>query len=186
MNIFSSQPHGIHTAFFSQSCSRSWICRALHSHLNVDPWILLRPSLVFITLASVGFVTITTIPHSRETRNECREMGTFDVSIQVADLDGQYFEVTGSPGRYGSDVHRSSPIRPTETSKSSPQTASLSCYASGERIQLDLAQVRVRLQGRETITWVVFGEDAGGAMLGHTPSKAYSSAWTLTISDSSP
>ena len=92
-------------------------------------------------------------------------MGTFDVAIQVADLDGQYFEEMEALVDTGAtfavvpqSVLRNLQVEPTDSKPF--------MYASGERVQLDLAQVRVRLEGRETITWVIFGEDAGGAMLG--------------------
>ena len=39
-------------------------------------------------------------------------------------------------------------------------------YAAGERVQLDLAQARARVDGRETTTWVIFGEDGMAALLG--------------------
>ena len=92
-------------------------------------------------------------------------MGTFDVPIQVADLDGQHFEEMEALVDTGAtftvvpqSVLRNLQIDPTDRKPF--------MYASGERVQLELAQVRIRIEDRETITWVVFGEDAGGALLG--------------------
>ena len=92
-------------------------------------------------------------------------MGTFDAPIQVADLDGQYFEEMEALVDTGATftVVPQSLLRNLQIEPSDRKSF---IYASGERVQLDLAQVRIRLQGRETITWVIFGEDAGGAMLG--------------------
>ena len=92
-------------------------------------------------------------------------MGTFDVQIQVADFDGQRFEEMAALVDTGAtftvvprSILRDLRVEPTDSK--------YFAYASGERVQLDLAQIRIRVEGRETITWVIFGEDAGGAMLG--------------------
>ena len=39
-------------------------------------------------------------------------------------------------------------------------------YASGQRVQLDMAQARARVEGRETYTWVIFGEEGTSPLLG--------------------
>ena len=39
-------------------------------------------------------------------------------------------------------------------------------YAGGERVELDVAEARARVAGRETTTWVIFGEEGTTALLG--------------------
>ena len=39
-------------------------------------------------------------------------------------------------------------------------------YAGGERVELDMAEARARVAGRETTTWVIFGEEGTAALLG--------------------
>jgi predicted aspartyl protease len=45
--------------------------------------------------------------------------------------------------------------------------ASRRCYyASGEQAMLDMAQATAQTNGRETITWVIFGEEGMSPLLG--------------------
>ena len=37
---------------------------------------------------------------------------------------------------------------------------------SGREVELDMAPATVRVEGKETITWVMFGEEGAGALLG--------------------
>ena len=92
-------------------------------------------------------------------------MGVLYANIQVADLDGlrsQEMEALVDTGAVTTVVPasflRQIGVEPTERRPF--------IYASGEEVELDMAQVRIRVEDRETITWVIFGEDAGGAMLG--------------------
>ena len=39
-------------------------------------------------------------------------------------------------------------------------------YAGGERVELDMTEARARVDGRETTTWVIFGEEGTSALLG--------------------
>ena len=39
-------------------------------------------------------------------------------------------------------------------------------YAGGERVELDMAEARARVAGRETTTWVIFGKEGSAALLG--------------------
>ena len=39
-------------------------------------------------------------------------------------------------------------------------------YAGGERVELDMAETKARVAGRETTTWVIFGEEGTAALLG--------------------
>ena len=39
-------------------------------------------------------------------------------------------------------------------------------YAGGEQVQLDMAETRAVVEGRETGTWVIFGEEGASPLLG--------------------
>ena len=39
-------------------------------------------------------------------------------------------------------------------------------YAGGEQAQLDMAEARAVVEGRETGTWVIFGEEGASPLLG--------------------
>ena len=39
-------------------------------------------------------------------------------------------------------------------------------YADGREVELDMAPATLRVGGKETITWVIFGEDDSGPLLG--------------------
>ena len=48
----------------------------------------------------------------------------------------------------------------------SPTRRETFAYAGRERVELDMAEARARVDGRETTTWVIFGEDGTSALLG--------------------
>ena len=92
-------------------------------------------------------------------------MGTFSVKIEIGDLAGQTFEEmdalvdTGATATVvPSSVLRRIGIQPTKNSTFE--------YANGERVDLGMAPATVRIQGDPTPTWVIFGEEQGGVMLG--------------------
>ena len=92
-------------------------------------------------------------------------MGTFYVKIEVGDIDGQRFEEmealadTGAMTTVvpGSVLHRLG-VEPVKSQVFE--------YADGREVELDMAYAMVRVDGRETISWVIFGEETGGTMLG--------------------
>ena len=92
-------------------------------------------------------------------------MGTFSVSIQVGDVQGMEFEEltalvdTGATTTVipASILHR---LGVTPTPHRTFE------YASGEEVELDMAEIKVGVEGRETGTWAVFGNDSAGTLLG--------------------
>ena len=92
-------------------------------------------------------------------------MGTFSVSIQVGNLQETEFEELSALVDTGATttVIPASILRRLGVTPTTSQTFE---YASGERVELDMAEIRVRVEGRETGTWVVFGNDDAGALLG--------------------
>ena len=92
-------------------------------------------------------------------------MGTFNVTIQVGNLNGEHFEdveVIVDTGATTTVIPRSTleglDVRPTRTATFE--------YAGGERVQLEMAEARARVEGLETTTWVIFGEDGTSPLLG--------------------
>ena len=92
-------------------------------------------------------------------------MGTFNVTIQIANLGGEHFEdvaVMADTGATTTVIPRGIltglGIRPTQRDTFE--------YANGQKVELDLAQANARVEGRETITWVIFGEEGMAALLG--------------------
>ncbi len=92
-------------------------------------------------------------------------MGTFSVNIQLGNLQGLEFEELEALADTGATttVIPASVLRDLGVTPTTSQTFE---YASGERVELDMAEVRVRVEDRETLTWVVFGNDDAGALLG--------------------
>ena len=92
-------------------------------------------------------------------------MGTFSVTIEIGDSEGQRFEPLEALVDTGS----------TTTVVPSPFLQRLGVvptrretfeYADGRRRELEMAETKVRVEGRETTTWVLFGEDDSAALLG--------------------
>ena len=92
-------------------------------------------------------------------------MGTFNVTIQIGNLGGEHFEnvdVMADTGATTTVIPRpilvGLGIRPTQRDTFE--------YANGQRVELDMAEARARVDGRETSTWVIFGEEGMSALLG--------------------
>ena len=92
-------------------------------------------------------------------------MGTFVVQIEIGDLRGEKFEdvealvdtgatTTAIPG----STLRQLGIVPTKRETFE--------YAGGQQVELDMAEAKARVAGRETTTWVIFGEEGTTALLG--------------------
>ena len=91
--------------------------------------------------------------------------GTFSITIEIGGLEGQRFEELEALVDTGATttVVPASIMRGLGITSTSRQTFE---YASGAQVELDMAQAIIKVEGRETITWVIFGEEAGGALLG--------------------
>ena len=92
-------------------------------------------------------------------------MGMFNITIQIANLNGEHFEdveVMADTGAVTTVIPR--PILAglgiTPTRRETFQ------YAGGEQVQLDMAEARARVSERETVTWVIFGEEGMSPLLG--------------------
>ena len=92
-------------------------------------------------------------------------MGTFSVNIQAGNLQGGEFEELTALV----DTDAITTVIPAPVLRRlgvTPITSQTFEYASGERVELDMAEIRVRVEGRETGTWAVFGNDDAGTLLG--------------------
>ena len=92
-------------------------------------------------------------------------MGTFNITIQIGNRNGEHFEdveVMVDTGAITTVIPRSTleglGIRPTKRETFE--------YAGGERVHLDMGEARARVEGRETNTWVIFGEEEMSPLLG--------------------
>ena len=92
-------------------------------------------------------------------------MGIFSITIQIANLNGEHYEdveVMVDTGAVTTAIPRSIleglGIRPTKRETFE--------YAGGEQVQLDMAEARAVVEGRETGTWVIFGEEGASPLLG--------------------
>ena len=92
-------------------------------------------------------------------------MGTLSVNIQIGNLHGIEFEELTALVDTGATttVIPASALRRLGVTPATRQTFE---YASGEEVELDMAEIRARVEDRETVTWVVFGNDDAGALLG--------------------
>ena len=92
-------------------------------------------------------------------------MGTFSVKIRVGDLDGQKSEEMDAMV----DTGAATTVVPASTLRRigiEPVKSEVFEYAGGAQIRLDMGYANVRVNGKETITWVVFGEETGATLLG--------------------
>ena len=92
-------------------------------------------------------------------------MGTFSVKIEIGGVDGESLEEVEALVDTGATttVIPGSVLRRLGISPTRSETFE---YAGGERVDLDMAEARARVDGRETTTWVIFGEEGSSALLG--------------------
>ena len=96
-------------------------------------------------------------------------MGTFVVQIEVGDLRGEKFEGVEALVDTGATttVIPGSTLRRLGIVPTKRETFE---YANGQQVELDMAEAKARVAGREATTWVIFGEEGTSALLGaYTP-----------------
>ena len=92
-------------------------------------------------------------------------MGTFSVKIQVGSMQGGEFEELSALV----DTGATTTVIPASILGEmgvAPTASHTFKYASGEEAELDMAEIRVRVEGKETVAWAVFGNGDAGALLG--------------------
>ena len=107
-------------------------------------------------------------------------MGTFSVAIEIGDLRGDNFEEMEALVDTGATttVIPCSALRRLGIVPTKRETFE---YAGSERVELDMAEARARVAGRETTTWVIFGKEGTAP----TRWRACSLGWTPTARSSS-
>ena len=91
-------------------------------------------------------------------------MGTFHYSLEVGDFDGRRFEAVDALVDTGA-TYTSIPSDVLDRLVS-PHEQRPFILASGERVSYGIAWVRIRLDGREEPTMVIFGNRGSDALLG--------------------
>ena len=92
-------------------------------------------------------------------------MGTFNVAIEVSDLQRSRIEELEALA----DTGATTTVIPASVLKRlgvRPTTRQTFEYANGEQVDLDMGETRIRVESRETVSWVIFGNEDGGALLG--------------------
>ena len=85
-------------------------------------------------------------------------MGIFSVEIAIGDVGGENFEKMEALV----DTDATTTVIPGSTLRRlgiAPTKRETFEYAGGQRVELDMAEARAQVAGRETTTWVIFGED---------------------------
>ncbi len=92
-------------------------------------------------------------------------MGTFSVIIQIGDPEGLRFEELEALVDTGATttVVESTVLRRMGVAPIRRETFE---YADGRQVELDMAETKVRVEGKQTTTWVIFGSEGAGALLG--------------------
>ena len=92
-------------------------------------------------------------------------MATFYTQIEIGDIDGERFEQMDALANAGAMTT----VVPASVLKRlgvAPTMSQVFDHADGREVELDMAETKIRVDGKETITWVIFGEETGGTLLG--------------------
>ena len=92
-------------------------------------------------------------------------MGTFSVTIEIGDPDGQEFEQVMTMADTGA-VTTMIPGSVLRRLGVVPSIRDTFEYAGGEQTELDMGETKIRVGDRETTSWIIFGEEGTGALLG--------------------
>ena len=92
-------------------------------------------------------------------------MGTFTVTIEVGDVQGQRFEQIEALADTGATL-TSVPASLLESLGVTPARRDTFRLANGQRVEMGMGETRVRVEGLETSTWVLFGQEDAPILLG--------------------
>ena len=92
-------------------------------------------------------------------------MGTFTVIIEVGDVQGQRFEQIDALVDTGATL-TSVPASLLENLGVTPARRGTFRLANGQRVEMGMGETRVRVEGLETSTWVLFGQEDAPILLG--------------------
>ena len=92
-------------------------------------------------------------------------MGAFSVTIEIGEQQGQRFEEMEALVDTGATATMVA-ASVLERLGITPTKRQIFEYANGVQTELDMAPIVVRIQGDETPTWVIFGEEGASPILG--------------------
>ncbi len=92
-------------------------------------------------------------------------MGTFNVTIEIGDPQGQQFEEVVALVDTGATL-TSAPASLLSRLGVIPVRQGTFEFADGRHVQMDIGETRVRVEGMETITSVLFSEEGVAPLLG--------------------
>ena len=92
-------------------------------------------------------------------------MATFYTQIEVGDIDGNRFEQMDALVDTGA-MTTVIPASILQRLGIAPTKSQVFDHADGYEVDLDMAEAKIKVDGKETITWVIFGEETGGTLLG--------------------
>lgn len=92
-------------------------------------------------------------------------MGTFSVTIEIGDPQGQRFVEIEAMADTGA-VTTMIPASVLHRLDVYPVVSDVFEYAGGEQVELYLGETRVRIGDRYTTSWVIFGEEDATPLLG--------------------
>ncbi len=92
-------------------------------------------------------------------------MGTFNVTIEIGNPEGQQFEEVEALVDTGATM-TAAPVSLLRRLGVVPSRRSTFRLANGDRVEMDMGETRVRVQGLETTTWVIFGPERTATVLG--------------------
>ena len=92
-------------------------------------------------------------------------VGTFNVRIEIGDPEGQTFEEVEALVDTGATM-TAAPESTLQRLGVVPSRRSTFRLANGDRVDMDMGETKVRVQGLETTTWVIFGQEGTATVLG--------------------
>lgn len=92
-------------------------------------------------------------------------MGTFTIQIQIADPDRQRWTTLDALVDTGASI-TSAPTSVLQDLGVEPATRQLFQFAQGETRQMDIGYARLRFEGKEIITPVLFNDEGTPPLLG--------------------
>lgn len=92
-------------------------------------------------------------------------MGTFTVTIEVGDAQGQRFEQVDALVDTGATL-TTLPASLLESLGITPVRRGTFRLANGQSVEMGMGETRVKVEGLETSTWVLFGEEGAPILLG--------------------
>ena len=92
-------------------------------------------------------------------------MGTFSVTIEIGDPQGQRFEQIDAMADTGA-VTTMLPGSMLQRLGVEPSASDVFEYAGGERVELYMGETKIRIGDRVTTSWVIFGEEGTDPLLG--------------------